>query len=149
MRIAITATGNSLDSEIDPRFGRAQFILVVNRDGTLLEVIDNAKNRAAMGGAGIQAAKTLADKKVDVLLTGTCGPNATAALNAAGIEFGEIQPGTVRKILDRFIRGEIPSKSEPATDLKAARRDSGGRRGGGGGRGKGSGRGMGRGRWFG
>lgn len=159
MRIAITTTGNNLDSKIDPRFGRAQFLLLVDRDGTLIEVIDNAKNTSALSGAGIQTAKTLADKKVDVLLTGRCGPNAAEALKAAGIEFGEVQSGPAREALDRFNRGEIPSKRDPGTDMQDARRATGGRRGGGQGHGKGMGQGKGRrmggdrrkdsGRWFG
>jgi predicted Fe-Mo cluster-binding NifX family protein len=149
MRIAVTTAGDNLDSEIDPRFGRAQFILVVNGDGTLLEVIDNAKNRAAAGGAGIQAAKTLADKNVDMVLTGRCGPNATEALKSAGIEFGKVQSGTAREVVERFNRGEISSVNNIGPGLNATGQGKGG------GRGKGSGKGKGRrqsgdsGRWFG
>jgi predicted Fe-Mo cluster-binding NifX family protein len=145
MRIAITTTGTTLDSEIDPRFGRAGFILVVDRDGTLIEVIDNSRNREAMSGTGIQAAKTLADKNVDVLLTGRCGPNAMETLRAAHIEFKEVQPGTAREVLDRFNRGEITGTSDREPASATAPRNLGTGRGGGGGRGKGMGRGMGRG----
>jgi predicted Fe-Mo cluster-binding NifX family protein len=155
MRIAITTTGDNLDSQIDPRFGRAQFILVVDGDGTLLDIIDNAKNRAAIGGAGIQAANTLAEKKVDVVLTGRCGPNATEALKTVGIEFGKVQSGTAKEVLHRFKQGEIPSVSNIGPGLNTAGQQTGGRRGDGGGGGKGAGQGKGRGqggdsgRWFG
>ena len=84
MKIAITSTGKNLDSLMDPRFGRAPYIVIASSDGDLLEVIDNAVNVNAMRGAGIQAAKSLADRGVDVLLTGHCGPNAFTALQAAG-----------------------------------------------------------------
>ena len=160
MRIAITAAGKDLDAEIDPRFGRAQYVIVVDPDGNIIEVIDNEANRDAMSGAGIQAAKMLADKKVNVLLTGRCGPNATEALKAAGIDFREVRAGTVREALEDFNRGEIPKTSDRGSDLDAAVLGFGPGRGGGrgqgagGGRGRGIGRGMGRGRgggrnrWF-
>jgi predicted Fe-Mo cluster-binding NifX family protein len=107
MKIAVTAMGKSLYANLDLRFGRAQYILILDPDGTILEVIDNAKSRAAMGGAGIHTAKMVADRKVDVLLTGRCGPNAHAALKAASIKIGEVLAGTVREVLGRFNRGEI------------------------------------------
>jgi predicted Fe-Mo cluster-binding NifX family protein len=132
MRIAITAEGNNLDAKIDPRFGRAQYILVVDHDGTLLESIDNQMNRATMTGAGIQAAKKLADKNVSLLLTGKCGPNATKALKAAGLEFREVRSGTVREALEGFKRGEIPHRIDSDSDVGAAGRGGGRGRGRGG-----------------
>jgi predicted Fe-Mo cluster-binding NifX family protein len=145
MRIAITATDKHLDAEMDPRFGRAQFILIVDPGGTIVDVIDNEPNRAAMGGAGIGAAKMLSDKAVNVLLTGRCGPNARTALDAAGIEICEVQAGTVRDALERFNRGEVSSSDE--ADREAAAKPAGmpGTPGFGGGRGMGRGMGMGRG----
>ena len=157
MRIAITATDKHLDAEMDPRFGRAQFILIVDPGGTIVDVIDNEPNRAAMGGAGIGAAKMLSDKAVNVLLTGRCGPNARTALDAAGIEICEVQAGTVRDALERFNRGEVPQKAKiriwlpgsfrPEADREAAAKPAGmpGTPGFGGGRGMGRGMGMGRG----
>ena len=136
MKIAVSAVGPNLDDEVDPRFGRAPYIQIVDPDGTLLEVIDNSANRNAMGGAGIQAGKSLADRNVDVLLTGRCGPNALQTLHAAGIRIAEDQAGTVRQVVEQFNRNET-SFEPPAGG------DSGG--GPGGGRGMGGGRGGGRG----
>ena len=56
MKVAVTAYGPGLESEVDPRFGRARYILVVDSDsGGLVETLDNEKNMNAMGGAGVQA----------------------------------------------------------------------------------------------
>jgi predicted Fe-Mo cluster-binding NifX family protein len=107
MKVAVTARGKSVYANLDLRFGRAQYILILDPDGRIIEVIDNAASRAAMGGAGIQAAKMVADRKVDVILTGRCGTKAEASLKAAGIKIGEVQAGTVREVLDRFNRGDI------------------------------------------
>lgn len=113
MRIAVTAMGKDLDADLDPRFGRAMYFLIVEPNGTIEEVIDNSTNINAMKGAGIQAGKVLADKKVDVLLTGHCGPNAFKALNAAGIKVGVELRGTVREALDNFNRSEVKFATSP------------------------------------
>lgn len=113
MRIAITATGKDVGSQVDPRFGRAQFILILDESGTVVEALDNSQNLNAMRGAGIQTAKNLADRKVDVLMTGHCGPNAFTTLKAAGIKVGIEQSGTVKDALDRFNRNEVKFADQP------------------------------------
>jgi predicted Fe-Mo cluster-binding NifX family protein len=116
MKIAVTATGTNLDAPLDPRFGRAQYILIVDENETLLEAVDNSRNINAMRGAGIQAGKILADKKVDILLTGHCGPNAFTTLKAAGIKVGVDQSGTVREALARYKRNEVRFVDQPDVD---------------------------------
>jgi predicted Fe-Mo cluster-binding NifX family protein len=113
MRIAITATGKDVDSQVDPRFGRAQFILILDESGTIVEALDNSQNLNAMRGAGIQTAKILADRKVNVLMTGYCGPNAFTTLKAAGIRVGIEQSGTVKDTLGRFNRNEVKFADQP------------------------------------
>jgi predicted Fe-Mo cluster-binding NifX family protein len=107
MKIAITAKGRDIDAEVDPRFGRAAFIVIVDEKGTVLETIDNSSNVNAMRGAGIQAGKMLADRKVDVLMTGYCGPNAFKALDAAGIRVAVEQTGKVKDALERLNREDV------------------------------------------
>jgi predicted Fe-Mo cluster-binding NifX family protein len=113
MKIAVTSTGKDLDSELDPRFGRARYILLVDPDGTVLEVLDNAKGTNAMSGAGIQAGKLLADRNVSILMTGHCGPNAFKTVQAAGIKVVVEQSGTVREALARFNRNEVTYAEAP------------------------------------
>ncbi len=113
MKIAITSTGKTLDSPMDPRFGRAPYIIVTNMEGELLEVIDNSANVNAMRGAGIQAAKNVADRGVNVLLTGHCGPNAFTALQAAGIKVGSDQSGLVKDVLAKFRNESVNFADKP------------------------------------
>lgn len=113
MKIAVTATGKDLDSAVDPRFGRAQYILILDPDGSLLEAVDNAAGFGAFSGAGIQAGKLLADRKVDVLITGHCGPNAFRTLQAAGIRVVAEQSGSVRDAFARFNRNEVAFAEGP------------------------------------
>ena len=51
MKIAITATGKTLDSQVDPRFGRAAWFIVADSDSMEFEAIANDNVNAA-GGAG-------------------------------------------------------------------------------------------------
>jgi predicted Fe-Mo cluster-binding NifX family protein len=113
MRIAVSAMGKDLDAQLDPRFGRATYLLIVGENGSIEEVIDNKANLNAMRGAGIQAGKMLADRKVDVLLTGHCGPNAFKTLNAVGIKIGVNLKGTVREAVESLNRKEVQFASEP------------------------------------
>ena len=85
MKIAVTSRGKDLDLPMDPRFGRAAYILNVDADTLDFEVLDNSENVNALKGAGIQAATMISDKQADVLLTGFCGPKAFKALDAAQI----------------------------------------------------------------
>lgn len=108
MKIAVTSKGKDLDSTVDPRFGRAAYILIVDTNDGAVEVFDNSENVNAFKGAGIQAAATVADKGADVLLTGFCGPNAFKTLDAAGVKVANDAGGTVREALDAFKKGEMP-----------------------------------------
>ena len=86
MKIAVTSKGMTLDDEIDPRFGRAPYILIVDTESLAVEALDNSENVNAFKGAGIQAATMVADKGAEVLLTGYCGPNAFKTVQAAGMK---------------------------------------------------------------
>jgi len=113
MKIAVTSTGKQLDSPVDPRFGRAAYILIVDADTLAVEVLDNAGNVNAFKGAGIQAASLISDKHADVLLTGFCGPNAFKALEAARVKVAGDVSGTVREAVAAFVDGHIKLTSEP------------------------------------
>ncbi|MBC2712219.1 MAG: NifB/NifX family molybdenum-iron cluster-binding protein [Desulfosarcina sp.] len=113
MKIAVTSTGQDLDSPMDPRFGRAAYILIVDSDTLDFEVLDNAENVNAFKGAGIQAATMISDKKAEVLLTGFCGPNAFKTLDVAGVKVAGDVSGTVREAVAAFVDGKAKLVSEP------------------------------------
>ena len=113
MKIAVTSTGTDLDSDVDPRFGRASYILVVDAGTFDFEVLDNKENVNALKGAGIQAASMVSEKSVEVLLTGFCGPNAFKTLKAANIKVANDASGTVRDAVTAFLAGKLPLSDEP------------------------------------
>ena len=107
MKVAVTSKGILLSSEVDPRFGRAPYILIVDTDTLAFEAVDNSANVNAFKGAGIQAATMVSDKGAAVLMTGYCGPKAFTTLEAAGVKVVNDITGTVRDAVKIFKEGEI------------------------------------------
>jgi len=112
MKVAVSAAGPALGAPVDPRFGRCAHFLVVETDDMSFEVIENASG-ALGGGAGIQAANSVAHKGVKAVLTGNCGPNAHQTLSAAGIDVFVGCSGTVREAVERFKSGQLRPASAP------------------------------------
>ena len=112
MKIAVTSVGLNLDSEVDPRFGRAAYIIIVDSDTFAFEVVDNQENVNALKGAGIQAAKAVSEKGAEVLLTGFCGPHAFKAMNAAKIGGAINASGSVRDAVQAYLDGKLPLSDE-------------------------------------
>ncbi len=75
MKVAASASGPDLESAIDPRFGRCQYLTIVDTDSMEFESMPNQAASAA-GGAGMQAAQLVVQKGAKAVLTGRCGPNA-------------------------------------------------------------------------
>jgi predicted Fe-Mo cluster-binding NifX family protein len=104
MKIAITATENNLDANVDPRFGRAAYFLITDTETLDFKAIENP-SAAAGGGAGIKSAQLISDEKVEYLLTGNCGPNAFKVFEAAKINVIVNISGTVRNAIEDFNKG--------------------------------------------
>jgi predicted Fe-Mo cluster-binding NifX family protein len=101
MKIAVTSTGTDMDSPVDPRFGRCPYLAVVDLESGQLEAVVNPFQNAS-GGAGIQAAQWVVGKGVGALLTGSCGPKASAVLEDADIEVISGVSGSVREAVESF-----------------------------------------------
>ena len=139
MKIVVTSTGNTLDSPIDPRFGRCQFFVFVDPETMEFEAAENEAVMSA-GGAGPQAAQFVANKGAEAVLTGNVGPNAASSLAAAGIKVFVGARGTVKETVSLFKNGQL---QETGAATVASHAGMGGGRGqgmGGGGRGQGRGR---------
>ncbi len=105
MKIAITSKGPGLNDPVDPRFGRAAFVIVIDSETMDYKALDNSSNVNAFKGAGIQAATMIHDQGAEVLLTGYCGPKAFQTLQAAGIKVVSDVSGTVAEALETFKTG--------------------------------------------
>lgn len=156
MKLCITASGKSIDANIDTRFGRAPWFLIVDTDtGTIIEAVENSA--VAQGqGAGVAATRLVSDKNVDAVLTGTVGPNAIQVFQETEVRLfeGASSQDTVQQALAKFKQGVygqaqtgIATTAPQGQGERRGRGVAGGGRGmgGGGGQGKGGGSGQGRG----
>ena len=116
MKIAVTSKGRDLNADVDPRFGRAAYIVIIDTETMDYEVIDNKANINAFKGAGIQAATMISESGAQALLTGYCGPNAFRTLEAAGIRVGNDISGTVADAVETFKKGSVRYSEAPNTD---------------------------------
>ena len=116
MKIAVTSAGNELISDVDPRFGRAKYFVIVDPKTLEYDVVENKQNLNSLQGAGIQAAKTMVDQKADILISGNCGPNAFKVLNAAGIKVITVANGRVIDAIIRYKSGQLQTAGAPNVD---------------------------------
>lgn len=112
MKVAISAQGATLDSPMDPRFGRARCFLLVDSESLAFCAHDNAVNLNAVQGAGIQAAQAVARLGSEAVITGHVGPKALATLEAAGIPVYLVASGTVREAIEAFRAGRLARASQ-------------------------------------
>ena len=115
MKVAITASGGDLNSPVDRVFGRARYFVITDTEETNVEVLENSQNVNAAQGAGIQSARQIANKSVDVVLTGNVGPNAFRALEAISIrvfQFGS-DTLTVRDAVAAWKEGRLQEVKAP------------------------------------
>lgn len=107
MKVAFTTAGDSIDSPLDPRFGRAAGFLVYDTETAQSETFGNSLNMNATQGAGIQAAQNLSSLGVSAVVTGHCGPKAFTVLSRAGITVYNTGLATVSEALGAFLKGEL------------------------------------------
>jgi len=164
--VALTVTTPDLDTEVEPRFGRAPFLLLIDPETMAWSSLENPA-RNAQGGAGIQVAQVLDENGVKDVISGEFGPKAHAALEAAGITMHRCGPeSTARQAVEALRSGllagsEVESEGtagetededqaqnslDPDPSENTARGRPFGGTGNGVGRGQGAGRGLGGGR---
>jgi predicted Fe-Mo cluster-binding NifX family protein len=115
MKIAITSTGKTLDSQVDQRFGRAAYFIIVETQTMDFSVLEN-ESVAASGGAGISAAKVVTDAGAEAVLTGNCGPNAQRTLSAAAVKLYTGAAGTIEEAIELFNNGKLTEATGPNVD---------------------------------
>ena len=130
MKIAISSRGENLQSQVDARFGRAYGFIIYDLESGDYKFLDNSENVRAAQGAGVQAAQSVLNEGVKVVISGPVGPNVATILANAGVECYIKTSGTVEEAISEYKNGK----------LEKADLSTGGRRG--------MGMGMGRGRNF-
>jgi len=112
MKIAISSSGVTLESDVDPRFGRCPYYIIYDTENGSFEAVEN-KSMLAGGGAGIQAAQNISDMKAEALITGNVGPNAFRVLSAASIKIYSGATGNIKDAVEKFKKGEYKQTGGP------------------------------------
>ncbi|MDR5729867.1 MAG: NifB/NifX family molybdenum-iron cluster-binding protein [Terriglobia bacterium] len=107
MKLVVTSEGDSLQSPVDPRFGRAKFFVVIDTETHAVTAIQNAVNLSATQGAGIQAGKTIVELGVQSLITGHVGPKAFATLQAGNVVVYTGATGTAADAVEQLNNGQL------------------------------------------
>ena len=85
MRVAITSTGNSLDSTLDERFGRCSYFVVYDTESKSTEFIPNP-NKEVEQGAGPASVELVASRNVDKIVSGEFGAKIKPLLDSLKIQ---------------------------------------------------------------
>ena len=112
MKICVSAFSGSLDAEVDSRFGRCPYFVIVDSETMEFNAISNSSSSAAHG-AGIQAAQTVANMGVNVVITGNVGPNAFNVLSASGIKIVTGASGNIREAVEKYKKGQLKEVDNP------------------------------------
>jgi len=107
MKVAVTSQGKDFSSEIDLRFGRAKYLLVIDTETDDFTVHDNELNLNAVQGAGIQTGRNIANLGVEAVITGNVGPNAFKTLSTAGVAIFLAEKQTVSEAMESFKAGKL------------------------------------------
>jgi predicted Fe-Mo cluster-binding NifX family protein len=108
MKVAIAATGETLDSQASPVFGRSSHMIVVDivdKDFKDFKAIPNPA--ATEASAGIKTARLVGDEKAQALISGSVGPNAFEVLKQLEIKTYQMVPGTVEENLTLLSQGKL------------------------------------------
>ncbi len=138
MKLAASATGKELSSQIDPRFGRSAYFVIVETNDMSFEAFET-DNISMNTGAGISSANFIVSKGAKALLTGNCGPKAMQVFSAAGIKVFTGQTGTIKDSVEKYTQGLLQSSNDATVPEKAGLAGAGASSGGGMGQGMNSG----------
>lgn len=106
MKIAVSAEGNTLESPMDLRFGRAAYFIIMDEETGNFEAADNHA-ASFSGGAGIATAQMIVDKGVEAVITGNVGPNAMNVLRAGEVAVYKGSHVSVQENVEHFKKGAL------------------------------------------
>lgn len=107
MKMAVTSTGNQLQSNFDMRFGRSAWFCIFDTETNSVEFIEN-ENKNAKGGAGTKAAEKIAEQGVTQVISGDFGPKAKTLLERLKIQMIMLNEKnkTVQDIVNKILKEE-------------------------------------------
>ena len=106
MKIAISTNGRTKESLLDQRFGRCNYFQIYDTDSKEFNLIEN-KGFTASGGAGIASSNQLIDEKVQVIITGSLGPNAFDIISESNIKAYKCSSLPIDEVIEKYNNKEL------------------------------------------
>lgn len=108
MRIAISSTGKTLEDNVDEKFGRCPYFLIVDIKENKIEKFEAIENtaKAQSGGAGITAGEIVAKQNVNAIITSNLGPRAFTIFEQFKIKIFQGN-GKIETVINEFIEGKL------------------------------------------
>lgn len=116
MKIAIPSDEKTMTSNISQSFGRTPYFLIYDTETKEGIFLDNSAE-SSQSGAGIKAATTIVNQRVDALLTPRCGENAAEVIKAAHIKLYKTTFETLQENIDAFQEGKLTLLQEISPGL--------------------------------
>ncbi len=85
MKVAITSTGNNLESKLDQRFGRCSYFVIYDLETKGIEFIPNP-SKDVQEGAGPASVQLIASRKVQKIISGEFGIKIKSLLDSLKIQ---------------------------------------------------------------
>ena len=117
MKIGFPATDQTIEAQVDSRFGRCRYFVIVDTEKNEIRALSNSGGKAGEG-AGIQAAQILVNEEVDAVVGTNFGPNAFLTLKYADIKMFSGK-GTIKQVIEQFKKGELPVMKDSNVPKKA------------------------------
>lgn len=114
MKIAISSTGKDLENNVDERFGRCSYFLIVDIEDKKIKNFNAVDNiaKAQTGGAGITAGEIVAKEEVDAVITVNLGPRAYSIFEQFNIKIFHGK-GKIKDVIQDFIDEKLKELTNP------------------------------------
>lgn len=107
MIIAIPVVEKTIESSVNPSFGRSPYFLLYDVKKKKVSYLNNDTASKSHGGAGIRTAQILVDHNVTDIIAPRCGENALEVLRAANIRAYQSIAGTTNENIEAFLSDKL------------------------------------------
>lgn len=121
MLIAVSTKNLDLSSELSEAFGRSEYFLLFDSKTNASDFVKNPYS-SELGGAGIQSARFLIEKKVETVITTFIGFNTLRFFNSLNIKIYRCEDCTAEESIKFFSQGDLIEINENLVEKYPQRR---------------------------
>ena len=119
MKIFITASGEDLDSLVDPKFGRCDYIIIYDTETKGFEAMENPY-KTGQSSVGISVARMAINNGCPVAISVNYGPNAFRVLSEGNVKTYKAKDGIkVSEAIDAYLNGKLELVGKPVSHEEA------------------------------